>query len=198
MLKAYFHVLNGKSIDTKLKFLTLYLPLLKIVPQNRTLNEKLKDAYNELIQNVLEECLMETKYLEQCNTILVYAKIHPIFDTIQKLSFQKWTELFQEVKNLKEVPAIVNGNESTKEQIAKDRSDTPYNNHLKEPVKSINSLMLTRHHALLTRAVSSPIERTGLVRNTNDLTDNLNNQNSFNSNNNLNFKNENDGMRSRC
>jgi len=164
----------------------------------------LKDAYNELIQNVLEECLMETKYLEQCNTILVYAKIHPIFDNIQKLSFQKWKELFQEVSDLKETPAITNGISSAKEKAIKETNDTPYNNHLKEPAKPSKNIFPNRQHMLLGRAASSPIESSIKNANNNnnnihmldDITNNLKNQNSFISNTNLNFKNENNGMKS--
>lgn len=95
--KAFFRVLNEKSTDKKLKFLISYIPLLKLAHSNRVLNERLRDSYNELIQSVLEECLQEKRYLQECQDLLLLATLHPIFDSLQKLSYEKWAEMIQKL-----------------------------------------------------------------------------------------------------
>lgn len=90
---SYFRVLDEKSTEKKLKHLNMYLPLLRMLSNNRSQNETLKDSYNNLIQNVLEECVFEKKFFTECRDVLLFACMHPIFDNIQKLSFQKWFEL---------------------------------------------------------------------------------------------------------
>ncbi len=92
---AYFQILNDKPVQTKLKILLHYIPLLKINPSS-CLNTQLRDAYNDQIQRIFEKCFDEKIHTSECYQLTLLASLHPIFDNIQQLSFQKWTELFDE------------------------------------------------------------------------------------------------------
>lgn len=220
---AYFYILSTKSIETQLKFLQLYLPLLKLTPDNRAFNEKLKDCYNQLIQNALKECLMETKFLDQCEQIIMLASVHPIFDSNQRLSLQKWLDLFQEAAKSREVGSSSNESFENAYNINQEKPNDSENvplSNLEEVSLMVNSngpigpprkslpvekptLLPTRKHLFVERAVSSPMELTRYPRNNinNNLTNGLKNQNqavsqNLNASNQFIYaRNENPGMK---
>ena len=136
---------------------------------DRTLNEKLKDSYNGQVQFVLEECLFDQKFLHECREILLFAMAHPIFDSIQKLSFKKWWEKIDEISDesdqsdqsssgntihtsFEDNGVIVN---DVRKVIPADilKAET-------EPAVSEKNVISMRKHMFLEKAVSTPNEHT--------------------------------------
>ena len=169
-------MLNEKSTDKKLKFLISYIPLLKLTNNNRVLNERLRDSYNELIQSVLEECFEEKKHLQECQDLLLLATLHPIFDSLQKLSYEKWVEMIQQTSS----------SQSLSSQNSSSSAETT-----KAPV-------LKSRYFPLERSASSPIKNNSGIKTDSNLNKSklMNSMDQLPSENICNTKNDNPGMAS--
>ena len=160
---AYFQVLSEKSTETKLKILHLYLPLLRL-NKNPSLNEKLKDAYNDLLQTSFETCLQESSHLNECYELAVLASLHPIFDAVQESSFKKWTQLFMQESrvqsNIKQFDEHhkqeEKNNISDYDLFENNKSVYSSSNNTVNSLVEINKRSLMRRHLPLEKTTSLP------------------------------------------
>ena len=91
IFKAYFQILNQKSIEKKLKMLISYVPLLK----SQTFD--LKRVYFSSIRDVFSECmqLARSDLLLECYELSLISYLHPAFDEPQQDALRKWLTLFE-------------------------------------------------------------------------------------------------------
>lgn len=89
---SYFHVLKDKPIETRLKLLISYLPLLKSDPMIRS---KLRPIYYDFINDIFNQSIKTVLSLFDCYQLALLASMHPIFDYKQRAYFKKWLTLFE-------------------------------------------------------------------------------------------------------
>jgi hypothetical protein len=163
-IPAFFQVLNDKSTETKLKTLNLSLPLLHITPNDRQLKDQLKETYNELIQNILQECTFEAKHFDECRQVLTFALAHPLFDNVQKQSYQKWTDLIDKAETEVNADTSVSGGDTVEKKslspvnIGIDVGDVNRNGEDALKLEQIekNNVMLKKK-LFLEKAYSTPV-----------------------------------------
>lgn len=114
----YFRVLSEKPIETKLKIMLSYLPLLRIQNQNYNLNESLKKAYQDQFQEVFKICFRNKTNLMECYELALLASLHPIFDENQHMNFKAWVHLFESSINSIKDQNFYNSNSNAAKQIA--------------------------------------------------------------------------------
>jgi hypothetical protein len=86
-------VLRDKPVDTKLKILISYVPLLRA--DSRSSTAGLRSAYYELINEVLAHGLKSRVNTFDCYQLSLLASLHPIFDQKQRGFLKKWLNLFE-------------------------------------------------------------------------------------------------------
>lgn len=91
----YFRLLSEKPIETKLKIMLSYLPLLKAQTQDFNLNESLRKSYQDQFQEVFKHCFRNKIHLVECYELSILASLHPIFDESQQMNFKAWVHLFE-------------------------------------------------------------------------------------------------------
>ena len=91
-------VIKDKPVESKLKILISYLPLLQANSLNKS---ELKNIYYEFINEIFNHAIKNPISIYDCYQLSLLAYMHPIFDQNQKTFIKKWLALF-EVKIVRE------------------------------------------------------------------------------------------------
>lgn len=87
--------MREKTPEKKLKTLLCHIPLLRSNNPNIEHKFKLKNAYHELINDLLDFCYKTNSNMADCYRLCLLITLHPIFDPTEQSAFKKWSEAFE-------------------------------------------------------------------------------------------------------